>query len=286
MIELLIIVQQLIASLTHIIAKSITNDIIPTTVLFIRASIAASVFIIWILIKKSYIIKIKPKDYLKLLLLGFINIPINQFLFLESIKRTTPPNVSLAYALSPVFVFIIAYFYLKEKITVKKAIGITIALLGAIVLLSEKGFNFSSESMKGDILALIASLSWAFYTIFGKNLTRRYGAIYITGLTMIIGFILYIPIFLMMPVQFEGIQISTVNWLQLLYLGAFSSAVGYAIWYYALSKIDASKLSVFNNLQPALTALLAFLFFGTAITEYFVIGGTLILAGVFVTQRG
>jgi drug/metabolite transporter (DMT)-like permease len=133
---------------------------------------------------------------------------------------------------------------------------------------------------------LTASLSWAFYTIFGKNLTRRYGAIYITGLTMIIGFILYIPIFLMMPVQFEGVHISTVNWLQLLYLGAFSSAVGYAIWYYALSKIDASKLSVFNNLQPALTALLAFLFFGTNVTEYFLIGGTLIVAGVFLTQRG
>jgi drug/metabolite transporter (DMT)-like permease len=286
MIELLIIIQQIIASLTHIIAKGITNDIIPTTVLFIRASIAATVFIIWILFKKSYKIKIKPKDYLKLLLLGLINIPINQFLFLESIKRTTPPNVSLAYSLSPVFVFIIAYFYLKEKISKRKIFGISIALLGAVILLSEKGFNFSSEGMKGDILALIASLSWAFYTIFGKNLTRRYGAIYITGLTMIIGFILYIPIFLMMPVQFEGIHISTVNWLQLLYLGAFSSAVGYAIWYYALSKIDASKLSVFNNLQPALTALLAFLFFGTNVTEYFLVGGTFIVAGVFLTQRG
>ena len=137
----------------------------------------------------------------------------------------------------------------------------------------------------GDILALIASISWALYTIIGKNLIRKYNPIYITGLTMIIGFLLYIPIFLSLDVQFEGINISTKNWFQFFYLGAFTSAIGYAIWYYALTKIDASKLSVYNNLQPALTAILALIFFGTPITLYFLFGGSLIVGGVFLTQR-
>ncbi len=90
----------------------------------------------------------------------------------------------------------------------------------------------------------------------------------------------------MLDIQFQNIHISNINWLQLVYLGTFTSAIGYAIWYYALTKIDASKLSVFNNLQPALTAILSLLIFGTPITLIFVLGGTLIIGGVFITQRG
>ena len=102
---------------------------------------------------------------------------------------------------------------------------------------------------------------------------------------MIIGFILYLPIFFILNVNISEVTISTKNWFQFLYLGAFTSAIGYAIWYYALTKIDASKLAVFNNVQPAMTAFLAFLFFSTPVTIFFIIGGTLIVAGVFITQR-
>lgn len=286
MFEMLVIFQQLIASFSHIVAKDITSQLPPTTILFIRASIAALVFTIWIIIKKKYKIKIEKMDIIKLLILGLINIPINQFLFFQSISRTTAPNVSLAYALTPIFVFIIAFVYLKEKLSMKRLLGILIAVAGTVILLSEKGLKFTEDGIYGDILALIASLSWAFYTIIGKQLIQKYNPIYITGLTMIIGFFLYIPIFLMMDVQFQNLTITPFNWLQLIYLGTFTSAIGYAIWYYALTKIDASKLSVFNNLQPALTAILSLLIFGTPITTIFVIGGTLIIGGVFITQRG
>jgi len=285
MFELLIIIQQLIASLSHIIAKDITHDIIPTTVLIIRAFIASLVFTTWIIVKKAYKIKIDKSDFLKILILGLINVPINQFLFFQAISKTSAPNVSLAYALTPVFVFIIAFFYLKEKASFNKIIGIAVAVAGTVILLSEKGFKFTPDGVMGDILALIASISWALYTIIGKNLIRKYNPIYITGLTMIIGFLLYIPIFLSLDVQFEGINISTKNWFQFFYLGAFTSAIGYAIWYYALTKIDASKLSVYNILQPSLTAILALIFFGTPITLYFLFGGSLIVGGVFLTQR-
>jgi len=282
---LLILIQQLIASLSHIIAKDITLNLPPILVLFLRGSIAALLFSLWIFFRKAYKIKIHQNDWLKIILLGLINIPINQFLFFLAIEKTTAPNVSLAYALTPIFVFIIAIFYLREKVKLIKLIGIIIAMIGTIILLSEKGFKFSYNGILGDILALTASLSWAFYTIIGKNLTSKYNPIYITGLTMIIGWLLYLPIFIFSDIHLVNYNISIKSWLQLLYLGAFTSAIGYAIWYYALTKIEASKLSVFNNIQPALTTLLSFLFFSTPITIYFVIGGTLIISGVYLTQR-
>lgn len=282
---ILILVQQLIASLTHIIAKDITFNLPPILVLFLRSSIAALLFSFWIFFRKAYKIKIQQNDWLKLILLGLINIPINQFLFFLAIEKTTAPNVSLAYSLTPIFVFIIAIFYLNEKLKTKKLISIIIAIAGTIILLSEKSFKFTYNGILGDILALTASLSWAFYTIIGKDLTSKYNPIYITGLTMIIGWLFFLPIFLFSDIHFVNYNISVKNWLQLMYLGAFTSAVGYAIWYYALTKIEASKLSVFNNIQPALTALLSFLIFSTPISIYFILGGTLIICGVYLTQK-
>ncbi len=285
MFEILIIFQQFIASLSHIIAKDITANISPYIVLLFRALIASLVYLIWIISKKKYLKKIEKSDYIKLIILGLINIPINQFLFFIAISKTTAPNVSLAYSLTPIFVFIIAYIYLKEKITIKKMLGIAIAVIGTIILLSEKGLKFTEDGIFGDILALIASLSWALYTIIGKQLIQKYNPIYITGLTMIIGFVLYLPIFFSLNIPIEWNNFTSNQWLELLFLGLFTSAIGYAIWYYALTKIDASKLSVYNNLQPALTAILSLIIFATPITLLFVIGGTLIMCGVFITQR-
>ena len=286
MINIIVFLQQLIASSTHIVAKGITTDVEPAVVLLFRALIATSVYFIYLSIRKSSWKQIEPRDWWYVALLGILNIPINQFFFLIGISYTSAPNVSLAYALTPVFVFIIAAIFLKERVSALKIIGIAVAVAGAIVLLSEKGFNFSSDSMKGDIFALLASLSWGLYTIIGRNFSRKYGAIYSTALSMASGTFFFIPVFLVFGGSINFAQITVLNWGQIIYLGAITSGLGYGLWFYALKRMEASKLSVFNNFQPALTAILAFLIFGTQVTPYFLVGGTMIVIGVVLTQKG
>lgn len=283
----LIALNQLIASGTHLIGKSLTNSIEPPVILFFRVLIVCIVFTLFFLFKKGVgIKKIDKSDIPLLLLLGFVNIPVNQFLFLQSLEYTSAPHVSLAYALTPAFVFLIAFLFMKERTSYKKVVGILLAIGGTIVVLLEKKFNFSSDTFLGDILALMAAFSWAIYTVLGKNFTMKYGAIYSTFLSMLVGFVMYIPIFILLPEQIHLEKFSTINWLQVFYLGAITSGVGYALWYYVLGKMDASKVSVFNNIQPILTAIFAFVLFGTNVTAYFVIGGVLVIAGVYLTQKG
>ena len=103
---------------------------------------------------------------------------------------------------------------------------------------------------------------------------------------MFIGFLLYIPVFLSLSIPIDVASISTTNWLQLLYLGGITSTAGYALWYYALTKGDASKVSVFNNLQPIFTTILALIFLGTQPSLLFIIGGLFAISGVIITQKG
>ncbi len=286
MINIAIFIQQFIASLTHIIAKDVTNEVSAEKILLFRALIATLVYFIFLGLRKSSFKKIEAKDWWFVAILGILNIPINQYLFLIGIHYTSAPNVSLAYALSPIFVFIVAAFFLKEKASYFKISGIILAVLGAVVLLSEKGFKFSSDSMTGDIYALLASFSWGLYTIIGRNFTRKYGAIYSTALAMLSGLIFFLPFYFIFDGSMNFSEISISNWFQIFYLGAITSGLGYALWFYALKKIDASKLSVFNNFQPVLTAILSFLIFGTGVSLYFVVGGIMIILGVFLTQNG
>lgn len=281
---LIIIIQQIIASFTHIIAKDVTAHVPPPVILFFRSFTAALFFFIWVLFRKGFV-KIDKRDYFTFLILSFLNIPLNQFLFLVSIKLTTAPNIALAYAVTPIFVFIIAHFFLNEKITLGKSIGIIIAVIGTIVLLLEHGFNFSSDVFFGNILGGLASLAWALYTVIGKDISRKYGAVFSSSVTMQIGFLMYTIIFFFLPYKINVNEISVIDWLEILYLGIFSSGIAYVLWFMALKKIDASKISVFNNLQPLLTALLALIFLNQIITFYFIFGGIFILIGVYITQK-
>lgn len=282
----LLLLQQLIASGTHIIGKTLTQSVEPAVVLFFRALVVSGGYSIFFLFFKKFVKKIEKKDIWIFLIMGLLNIPLNQFLFLNALERTSAPNVALEYALTPAFVLIIARLFLKERLSKMKTIGVSIAIGGTIIILSEKGFDFSSDSFLGDIIGLCASFSWALYTIVGRKLSQKYGGVYSTGMAMFFGTILYLPIFYFLDDKIILEDINTINWLQIFYLGLMTAGVGYAIWYYALQKLEAGKVAVFNNIQPVFTTILAIIFLSHAPTIEFAIGGVLIISGVILTQKG
>jgi drug/metabolite transporter (DMT)-like permease len=283
---ILILIFQLSASGTHLIAKSVTYELHPALLMLLRASIAATVYVIWMLFNRKKLIKIERSDWKTVLLLGLLNIPLNQFLFLTAVKLTTAPNVSLAYALTPAFVMILAISFFNEKASLQKIIGVIIAFTGTLFILFERGIDLSSDNFWGFVIVLSASFFYALYTIIGRDFSIKYGPIYSMGITMISGWILFLPIFFITGVPIELSTISATNWLQVLYLGVITSGVGYGLWYIILTRTEASKAAVFNNLQPVFTTILAVIIFANAVTIPFILGGLLIIGGVITTQRG
>ena len=289
MMYLLLLLQQLIGSSTHLIAKSATGALHPTLVVLVRGLFTASAFGAWWYVRRSSMKPVRRADLPLILLLGLVNIPINQLLFIWGVKYTTAPNAALAYALTPVFVVVI--LALRGQSTNRwRWLGVGIALLGAAIVLSERGLSFAPEYMLGNVMVLLASASWALYTVMGKPLIATYGSVQASALSFFSGVALYAVVWMLLPIPTDigplvtGPEVGRL-WFQLFYLGVITSAIGYGLWYYALTKLETSSVAVFNNLQPVLTTLLAFLVFGTEPTLTFVIGGAVALAGVVVTQR-
>lgn len=289
MMYLLLLLQQLIASSTHLIAKSATGTLHPTLVVLIRGLFTALAFGLWWWIRRRSLKPVQRTDLPMILLLGLVNIPINQLLFIWGVKYTTAPNAALAYALTPVFVVVILALR-GQQTHLWRWVGVGIALLGAAIVLSERGVSLAPEYLLGNVMVLAASASWALYTVLGKPLITAYGSVQASALSFFSGVALYAIVWLLLPIPTNISPLVTGPeagrlWFQLFYLGVITSAIGYGLWYYALTKLETSSVAVFNNLQPVFTTLLAFLVFGTEPTLTFLLGGAVALAGVVVTQR-
>lgn len=291
-----LVLQQLIASSTHLIAKTVTFTLHPALVVLVRGLFSCLFFVGWLYVRRKHYVPIERADWPRIILLGLLNIPINQLLFIWGVQLGTAPNAALAYALSPTFVVIIISIIIKELPSVHRAIGVAVALTGAAIVLVDKGAGLSADHTLGNIIVLCASASWALYTVLGRRLVVKYGGFQLTAFSMFIGTALFVPVYSVIAITVPGgidltpltasVQGSTPEWtwFQLFYLGVITSGFGFGLWYAALARMDAARLSVFNNLQPVLTTVLAWMIFSQVPSTMFVIGGVLAIAGVVYTQ--
>ncbi len=282
----LLVVQQIIAATTNFVAKFANNGADAFTIVFLRGCITVAVFALWFAPQYKRLPRLQREDIPLILVLGFLNIPCNQVLFITGLKYTTPPNAALAYALVPAFTLAITVLLFKQPTTWIKVLGIALALTGTALVLFERGIDIRSEFFLGNMLELGAAFSWAWFSLIGKRLSERYGALYSTALAMFAGMLWYAPVFPFLPTTIPLAAVDSTTLLFAAYLGIITSVLGYFLWYYALSRIPASNVVVFSNLQPVFVTIMAIFLFGTYPSPLFLLGGACVLAGVVVTQRG
>jgi drug/metabolite transporter (DMT)-like permease len=279
----LLIIQQLIAGGTHIVAKAVVADVDAGTITFLRTVIAA-VGLYAIARVRSGPLKIERHDWWRLSLLGFLGVALNQFLYLYGLRYTTAANGALLYAATPVFVLVLAWLVLGERVTPRKTFGILLAFTGITVVIFEHGVDLSSGYAFGNLLILVAVIAWTGFTVLGKNLIIKYGALRTTAAMMLTGALIFLPVGIPSAVRFPFSQLSTLHWAGILYLALGTSILGYLLWYHALSRIEASKVAVFANAQPVFATILSLVFLDYSITPAFVTGGIITIFAIYITQ--
>jgi drug/metabolite transporter (DMT)-like permease len=282
-IYIILAIQLLFASATHIAAKAVAGNVDALTLTLLRNGIAVIGFYAILLIRRIDI-HVKKENWYSIFQLGFL-IVLNQYLYLYGMKYTTAANGALLYALTPIFVLLLSRFFSHEKITLQKSMGIALACIGVTIVIFERGISISDEYAFGNIIVLFAVLTYALFTLRGKPLVQKFGTLPIAASANFSGVLMLLPFAIYPAVTFPYGQLQAIDWMGILYLGIGTSIIGYLLWYYALRRIDASKLAVFANGQPIVASILSVIFLGASITPQFVVGGVITLAGVIITQR-
>ncbi len=280
---IVLVFQILLSSGTYIIANAATQTIPPANLTFLRTLISGVVYVLY-MTYAGMPFKYKGRELTLLLVLGFLAVPINQFAFLYGIKFTTATEAALLYATTPVLVLLVSRAYLKEKITPSKIIGTVLAFSGVAVIVLEKGAHIGISHLKGDFFVFMAVISWTLYTTLGRKLVLRHGVLNTTIFTALIGSLMFAPIGIWSSIGYGYLSLSGGQWMEVFYLALGTSIAGYVLWYFALSKIEASKVAVFTNGQPVTTAILAYIFLGQGISLTFALGALVTIGGVVITQ--
>ncbi len=275
----------LIAAFTPIAARWASADIAPVTLGFIRFALATLLLGATMLARRQRL-DFGREDWPRVILLGLLCVPINQPLYILGTHLASAGHSGLIYALTPVLVLLFVRLKRSELITWRKLIGIALSFSGVAFIIITSGISFSPEFVLGDCLLLGAVISWSMYVVASKTLVERHGALKTQTGAFLTGTIIYLPILLIDGSRTDWGAVSTTAWMGYLYLSVVTSFVGYFLWNWALSRADASRVSVINNLAPIVTLALGALILGESITPALVIGGIATLAGAIITQRG
>ncbi|MCX7984397.1 MAG: DMT family transporter [Bacteroidetes bacterium] len=281
-IYIVLLLQLLIASGTHVVAKSVIQHVDALPLTFFRSLLSVSGFLLLIQCRRMKF-SFSRKHRNLLLFLGILAV-INQFLYLYALKFTTAANGALLYATTPIFVLLFSSRFAKERLNPKKITGVTLAFLGVAFILVEKGINFHNDSMYGNCIMLLAVLCWSLYTTLGKSVVIEYGALPVTAYIALVGFIVIAPFGILSVPAMTLNSLTPMDGVGILYLGVGTSVVSYLLWYYALGRIDATSLAVFMNGQPVVATILSMIFLNYEIHIHFILGAFVTILGVVLTQ--
>jgi drug/metabolite transporter (DMT)-like permease len=278
-------VHTLVSSGTYLAAKGAMSEIAPLVFAFFRFNLSAVIFLGLMAARRSSF-RFERSEWGLLFVLGLLAIPLNQCMFLIGLEYTQPTHPALLYATTPIWVYVLSALRGEEKITHGKTSGIIIALMGVIAFFVEKGVALRYDYLIGDSIIMIAVWAWAFYTVLGRPLVRKRGAMRVTSMSLMLGAAMYFPFGTYFALNFDYSGVGLAGWGGVAYTAVLTSVVAYTIWYWSIKQMEPSRVAAFINLQPVVTAAAAFFLIGERLSMGTIMSGIVILTGVYLAQRG
>ncbi|MFB3826269.1 MAG: DMT family transporter [Bryobacteraceae bacterium] len=217
--------------------------------------------------------------------LALFGVALNQFLFVVGLSRTSVAHSAIIAGLSPILVLTIASVVGLERFTSRKVAGMAVALMGVAILKSFEHAG-SGATWQGDLCIFLGGLSFALFTVFGKQATLRYSSLTVNTFAYAGGALALLPVTLWAGWRFPFAHVGAGGWLALVYMALFPSVIAYLIYYYALRRIAATRLSAFSYLQPLLATAMGVALLGEPLTTPVIAGGAVIFGGVYLAERG
>ena len=259
----------------------------PVTVVWVRFAIGVIVLGIAVGLRRQYAWPTK-RDLAYFALLGFIGITFHQWLQSTGLLTAQASTTSWIVATTPIFMAMLAWIFLKENIDHLQVLGIMIAAIGVLLVVSNGNFStiaIGEFGTPGDFLILISAFNWAVFSALSKRGLMRHPATRMMLFVMTFGWLFTTALFIPAKGYSEFQGIAWDGWLGLLFLGIFCSGLAYIFWYDALKALQVAQAGAFVYLEPFITLIIAAIVLGENITVLSLLGGGAILAGVWIVNR-
>lgn len=270
----------LLYALSYFVIKSVSPDYLSANG-FVLVRVTGALLLFWtidIFLAKE---KIDRSDWWKFIVAACFGVVFNQLSFFNGMTLTSPNYSAIIMTTTPLIVMVISAFYLREKITRNKLLGVGIGLLGAITVIVQNKITVEAPNpILGNLLIFSNAANFGFFIVFSKQLMMKYKPITVLKWVFLFGAIILLPI--------GGPDLLSSDW-------SFPSAIWGSIVYvvvgitfltfllnmYAIKIVSPNVSTSYIFFQPLMAATLSYLIEGTLMDFKGVLASLLIFIGVY-----
>ncbi|MGW8209680.1 MAG: DMT family transporter, partial [Syntrophobacteria bacterium] len=231
---------------------------------------------------RDELLGLEKKDYMLALLSGFF-LALHFSTWISSLSYTSVANSVVLVNTNPLWVGILTPVISKDRLTLMTKIGIVISVIGGAII-GAGDFATGGQALWGDFLALLGSICAAVYLLLGRNLRRKLSllayVIICYGSAAIILWVLVIALGL------QVVGFSSGTYAAFAGMALISQIIGHTSYNWALKWFSASLIAVSLLGEPIGATILAYIIFDETLTWTKLIGGSLILAAIYLAARG
>ncbi len=268
--------------------KDVSNSHLVTPIALFSLRAISSAVIFWLIslfIKKE---AVPLKDLGKIVVASFFGLFVPQFTFLEASTMSTPMDTSIVSTLSPIFTMFFAFFFVKEPVTWKKAIGVMLSFAGIIFLIfnsvhSSNGIE--STSPRGFALLFLNCISFALYLGAFRPLIARYSVITFMKWMFLFAALMALPFSSHDLLTTEYSKITPVIAAEIGFLVIFATMVAYFLIPFGQKSVRPTIVAMYTYLQPIIASVISIWNGMDVITWQKTIAVAMVFAGVFIVNR-
>ncbi|TAE39313.1 MAG: DMT family transporter [Runella slithyformis] len=259
----------------------------PYSSAFVRFAVGTLVLLLVFLKTNRGFVALSRKQWVWAILSGVTGVFLYNVFIFKGLQHIPAVRAALITAFAPIVIALGSALFFNEKFTPLKWFGVLISLGGTLVVVTRGNLTAMLSNATwgiGEVLVVGCVFSWTTYTLIGKVALQQISALTLSTYSALIGTVL-----LFVLAWQEGVwgQLAQASWQSIgaaAYMGLTATALGY-VWYYdAVRQIGPAKAAVVGNLSPVFAVLIAVVVLGEEITIATVLGGLLVLGGVWITN--
>ena len=231
---------------------------------------------------------IERKDFFRIAIAALFGMCINMLMFFKGLQLSTPINSGVIVTLTPIIILILSAFFLNEKLTRFKVLGIILGFIGAVLLIlygnSSRVINAPNVSL-GNIMLLINATCFGAYLVMVKPLTKKYSTITLMKWMFLLGVIYTFPFTI---TEFLEISWNTLPFEAIWRIGFVivgTTFLTYMLNVYALKTLPATTIGAFTYLQPIITIIYALITGNDLLDSIKIIACILVFTGVYLASK-
>jgi drug/metabolite transporter (DMT)-like permease len=265
--------------------KLAVEDVSPAVVATVRFGLSTAMLWLWARALSTRVPRPTREDVPLVVALGLTAVAGYNLLFLYGLTYAPASDGAIIVpGLAPLMTVLLAMPILGERLGGRVALGLGTGVAG-LVLVVDPGGGVDSERLLGDLLFLGGAFVWGVYSVIGKRATERFGAVGATLYATAVGTAMLVPVSFLEGGWGGLAEANAGAWISIAYLAVFGTVVGFVLFYEGVRRIGPSSAMSFTLLVPVFGVLSSVWILDERLGVSTVLGGVVVLAGLWLVQR-